>query len=254
MMRFHAGAGPARATDLLVTGFGPFPTVDHNASGELAHAIAYACADTGRAIGGTRGAPPPTVKAATLATSWQTAPRGLERLIMRTQPAAVLAFGVSKRATGFVIETTARNIAAAEDIHGTEPLTDTVEAGGRRTLSARLPARRLVATLRANDVAARRSIYAGAYLCNALLYKLLSASAPPNRGPAVVAFVHLPAALLEPKIGGLPCRLDWADAIRGGVLLANEVIQIAHARRDCGVDSDKAHRSDRDAAHATLQA
>ncbi|MEO1694028.1 MAG: hypothetical protein AAFR55_02190 [Pseudomonadota bacterium] len=254
MMRFHEGAGPARATDLLVTGFGPFPTVDHNASGELAHAIAYACANTARSTGEMPAAPLPTVKAATLATSWRTAPRGLERLIMRTQPNAVLAFGVSKRATGFVIETTARNIAAAEDIHGTEPMTDAVEADGRRTLSARLPARRLVATLRANDLPARRSIYAGAYLCNALLYKLLSASAPPNRGPAVVAFVHLPAALLEPKIGGLPCRLDWAEALRGGVLLANEVIAIAHARRGHGVDTETAHRSDRDAAQTTLQA
>ena len=211
-------ASPA-GTTLLITGFGPFPGVDHNISSDLAHAIALQFMRQNARI-----RPTVSADALTLPTAWGTANRGLHRAITRQRPDAILALGVSRRATGFTVETRARNIAKAPDITGIEPQLNHLSATERRHRSGRFPARALVRHLRRKGLPAVRSHNAGAYLCNALLFDLLTRKSATPDSPALFVFIHVPATLVDPEPGGLSHRLDWQSALDGGLTIANFMV------------------------------
>jgi pyroglutamyl-peptidase len=217
----------SRRPIVLITGFGPFPGQPRNASSLLAEAVA---AEAQSLVPGY------AFKAATLPTEWETGPRVLGALLVELEPVIALHFGVSSRATGFVVETRARNERSpTPDACGAAPADCQVDIYGPDALSASLPARLIVDRLRRRGLPAQLSRDAGAYLCNAVLYHSLAdarrrsangAGAGLRRG-----FVHLPDRLLAgPGTSArraAPSRLDWEGAVAGGLEIVSVCAGIA---------------------------
>jgi len=161
---------------ILVTGFGPFPGVPRNPSAALVEALP---ARLGRA----------RLVAHVLPTSYAGAAARLAELIEEHAPDAVVHFGVSGRARGFVLERVARNrvLGSAPDQTGAQPSRAVVLPGA--------PARRLstigfasaATRLRRAGLPAALSDDAGAYVCNATLFASLGYPGAPPTG-----FVHIP--------------------------------------------------------------
>jgi len=196
---------------ILLTGFGPFPGVSENASARLVPKLAHLAA---RRFSAHR------VVSRILPTEWDKAPERLKAYYVREQPKLVLHFGVSRAATGYVIETVARNSCRpAEDAAGVLPKGARVLADGPETIPARLPVEDILKRLHAIGVAAVTSDDAGGYLCNALLYHSLLLAAERERVEGV-GFFHIPEVIRPAALrGGVDAgpRFDWGTALIGGL-------------------------------------
>ncbi len=115
------------------------------------------------------------------------------------------------------------------DAAGIYPVHPQLAPSGGPELRATLPVHHIVDRLRTLRIPAYASRDAGAYLCNAVLWRSLEAareaSAPPR-----VGFIHIPASLGS---GGAPvrgrtgaCPLTWEQARIGGL----EIIAAALGR------------------------
>ena len=209
-------AGQARAdgrTTVLLTGFGPFPSVTSNATMMLVPRLAAA----------TRLIFPSTrIVAAILPTEWHAAPARVERLIAQHRPDLMIHFGVSHRARGFEIEARGRNACVlASDASGRYPDDAFLHDSGQELLPSRLPVAEIVRRLRARGWPAYRSWDAGTYLCNATLYHALHTT---GERVAQVGFVHVPSQLapsgraLGAALRTSPgCPLTWPQALSGGI-------------------------------------
>lgn len=205
-----------RTCAALITGFGPFPGVPNNVSAMLAERI-------GGAI--RQRMPTQRIVTAALPTEWEVAPELVCDLICEHQPAIALHFGVSDQATGFVVETVARNQTGRVDAAGVQPFESEIEPFGPDVLATQLPAARITARLRRLSLPARLSRDAGTYLCNAVFYRsVLTQRESGNGGRS--GFVHLPVAIAEPpRVFGRRAHRGWQrvaplsldDAVRGGV-------------------------------------
>lgn len=199
-----------RHATILLTGFGPFPGVPENASSILVPKLAHLVA---RRFRGHR------VIARILPTEWEAAPERLRACYTREKPCIGLHFGVSERATGFVIETLARNVRdALPDAAGAIPPAACIIEKGPERLIATVPADEIVARLGALGLPVRLSTDAGAYLCNAALYTALRL-ATEGRVPPSVGFIHIPS-MLERRGAAAAVRkghLDWEGALAGGL-------------------------------------
>lgn len=203
--------GRTGRTQVLVTGFGPFPGVPVNATMRLVPTLA----DAGR-----RAFPDVVFSTMLLATEWERAPARALEAMHELAPDLVLHFGVSSRARGFEIETRAVNACqASADAAGAYPSAPWVVAEAQDFLGATLPVRHIVTRLRQRGIPAFASRDAGAYLCNALLYRTLEAQRPD--AATRVGFVHIPARLA--RLGGPSrgrngaCPLTWQQACDGGL-------------------------------------
>jgi pyroglutamyl-peptidase len=199
-----------RRATILLTGFGPFPGVPENASAILVPKLAHLVA---RRFHSHR------VVARILPTEWDAAPQRLAAHYSRERPCLGLHFGVSERATGFVIETLARNVRGdLPDAAGAMPRAPCIVEKGPESLMTNLPADEIVARLGALGLPARVSCDAGAYLCNATLYTALGLAAESRAAPAI-GFVHIPVSLERraavARLGDR--RLDWEGALAGGL-------------------------------------
>lgn len=201
----------AGRTRVLLTGFGPFPGVPVNATMRLVPELAEAISRTY-----------PDVRCSTLllATEWGTAPVRVAEAIKETPPDLLVHFGVSSRARGFEIETRARNACQlSPDAAGQLPAGARLAGEGQDFLPASVPVRHIVARLRTRGIAAFVSRDAGAYLCNAVLYRSLAQQGA--TGITRVGFIHIPATLVRP--GGSnrgrsgACALTWPQAVQGGL-------------------------------------
>ncbi len=201
---------------LLVTGFGPFPGQPENASAALAAAIA----DRAKPL-----LPGFSVVSATLPTEWQAGPTLLNGLLDDLQPRVAIHFGVSSKASGFVIETLARNqVVAKADAVGELPSSDLIRAHGPEALPPTWPAGLVLQRLRRLQLPALPSRDAGGYLCNAVLYHSLAHAAATGAGAATHSrrgFVHIPDRLVDgarasARSAGVS-RLDWHGAVKGGL-------------------------------------
>ncbi len=211
---------------VLLTGFGPFPSVGANATSVLVPRIADAA---------RRGHPGIAFVAHVLPTEWEASLGLIEDLIWQHKPVIALHFGVSSRATGFEIETRGRNhCSLSEDAAGRLPRGPCLTPGGPEFLSATWPAAQIVARLRRRGLPAKLSRDAGGYLCNALLYRSLETAR--NMGVGMRSgFVHLPASLVnerrpmvEPRLG---LKLGWDDVVAGSV----EIVGAALGRTAVGL-------------------
>jgi len=207
---------------ILITGFGPFPTVAANATSILVPLIA----ETAR-----RALPGVAIAAHVLPTEWEASLAMLDAITRRLRPTVTLHFGVSGRAVGFEIETRGRNrCSLSEDAAGRLPSDVRLSTDGPEFLPATLPAAHIVTRLRRRGLPAQISRDAGGYLCNALLYRSLEL-ARASSAPTRTGFVHLPTSLvnerrplLEPRTSR---RLTWDDVVEGGL----EILSATLGRR-----------------------
>ncbi len=165
---------------VLVTGFGPFPGIERNASEALV-----------RGLERFPSRPRLDVATAIIPVAWADARAAARRAIAGFEPHAVLHFGVSKRALGFEIETRAFNRSGPkEDSAGVVRPSAPLIHAGRPVLESTLPPLHLLRALRTNGFPAALSADAGRYLCNALFYWSLADGEAHGR---LVSFVHMPA-------------------------------------------------------------
>ncbi len=191
---------------ILLTGFGPFPGIEDNATAALVPELAAAA--RGRFT-------EHDIIEEVLPVEWQRAPQLLRQLLERNSPVLALHFGVTKRASGFQIELMGRNVCAQRsDAAGELPAAAHVIDAGPETIVSSFPAERIIARLERAGLPCTTSESAGSYLCNALLYhSLASAQALPK--PCLTGFVHLPAGLSAAAES--ECLLSWSDALTGGM-------------------------------------
>ena len=189
-------SGPLR---VLITGFGPFPGIIENASEAFAPLFAYRAPEL---VPGVRTA------CAILPTQWRAVPHMLRRLLDEVQPHLCLHFGVQGGASGLVLETVARNLAAEKtDAAGLLPHSAMLEAGAPHVLTPLSGPLRLLERANALGLPVSASVQAGDYLCNALFFHSLAAALRIDR-PRLVAFLHLPV-----RVGGAGRAED--DALNG---------------------------------------
>ncbi|MBN9261327.1 MAG: pyroglutamyl-peptidase I [Hyphomicrobium sp.] len=214
-------------TTVLLTGFGPFPSVPANATSLLVPRLAEAA----------RAAFPGIVfETRTLPTEWAAGIEHLYGLYEGLTPTVALHFGVSSRARGFEIEARGRNrLGFLPDAAGVFPSTPVLRAEGQEYLASTVPVSAIVARLRRRGLPAFISRDAGAYLCNATLYTALDMARRSAREHRI-GFVHLPSSLLveerRPAFGVHPrCPLTWRDAIDGGLEIIGATLGRPVARR-----------------------
>jgi pyroglutamyl-peptidase len=162
---------------LLVTAFEPFAGASINPSEEGVRALAKSerC--------GSR------VRATILPVTYDGARLLLAERMRVEDPVGVLMFGVSRDATGLVIESCAYNVCDAQgaDNAGTVRRGDAVIARAPDRLEAGPIAERLATALEARNVPVRRSSDPGRFVCNSTYFAaLFHARARP------VVFVHVP--------------------------------------------------------------
>ncbi len=211
---------PPAAGVVLLTGFGRFPGVERNASAELAAELAR--------HGPLRHGDFRFV-ADVLPVDWREAPVRLSELLAQYHPAVAVHFGVSPRASGFVVETRAYNATkVAPDQGGQLAAGDLLIAGDRAHRSATLPVRGVVRALQAAGYPAQLSSDPGWYLCNAVLFHSLRYAT--RADPRIRSgFIHIPATL-EPGTPGEPSLISWTDALEGGLRLMDICLAPLRAR------------------------
>jgi pyroglutamyl-peptidase len=212
---------------ILVTGFGPFPGVPFNASSALAEHLAAAPA---------RSVPRVMINSATLPTDWRRAAMMSRRLAERFDPDVILHFGVSRRCTGFEVETQAHNLASPFlDQAGCTPLGRTVRRGAPPKLKTNLPAPLLVQRLRLAGLPAALSVDAGRYICNAVLYETLLHVR--DRKPApLVGFIHIPALPAASGNGAFgDAARAWRELKAGAEIIVRSTVPLAMAARRRGL-------------------
>jgi pyroglutamyl-peptidase len=212
---------------ILVTGFGPFPGVPFNASSVLVEQLAET---------EPRSVPRAMIFSAILPSDWNLAADLSRRLVTRFEPDVILHFGVSRRCTGFEVETQARNLVSPFLDHaGRAPVGRTVRRGAPPMLKATLPAPLLVQRLRLAGLPAVLSSDAGRYLCNAVLYETLLHIR--DRKPApLVGFIHIPALPSESGNGAFgDAARAWRELKAGAEILVRAAIPLAMAARRRGL-------------------
>lgn len=167
-------------TDLLVTGFGPFPRVKVNPTTMLAHAVAQRLRRSGL-----------SVRSLVLETSYCAGLPELIRDIETSRPRALLMLGIAARARHVRVELFARGRSSIlhPDASGRTPAK--IGARGSAGLPSRTRGRAPVALaqLRRHAVVSRLSPPAGRYLCDASYATALRHPATARRP---VLFVHVP--------------------------------------------------------------
>lgn len=192
---------------VVLTGFGPFPGVPRNASAELVREVAKIAARRHRDL---------SFVTEVLPVSWSTAPAFVVDLLSQYRPLVALHFGVSARASEFVIETRAFNSTGdVADQSGACAGPGALIAGDRPQRTVTLPVQRVLEALHTGGFPANTSSDPGRYLCNAVLYHSLrqGARAEPRRK---TGFIHIPATL-ESDAMGKPSNISWDDAVSGAL-------------------------------------
>ena len=200
-------------TTLLMTGFGPFPTVPANATMTLVPRLAVAARQLFPAV---------RIVTEILPTEWIAAPIRVNDLLTAHQPDIILHFGVSSRARGFEIETRGQNVRVmAPDASGAHPSAPAVSEAGQHLLPSRIPVGEIVRRLRLQKLPAYQSWSAGTYLCNATLYHSLTET---HGGVSQAGFVHIPGSLAPVGLQSAKtlrtspgCPLTWPQALAGGL-------------------------------------
>jgi len=201
---------------VAVAGFGPFPGVPRNPSATIVRAIAKS--PRIRATGAL-------LDTAVFPTAYAAAKRELERLLAKN-PDSIVLFGVAARTKHIRVETLARNRASLfyPDSARFVPVERKLVPDGAPRLTVRGPAMRLRAAIRDSGAKAELSINAGSYLCNAVFYQALAATAARKPAP-LTFFVHVPS-----PVAGHGKR-SLASLIRAGEAAVRAAIS-AVSRRD----------------------
>ncbi|MGO8954512.1 MAG: pyroglutamyl-peptidase I [Rhodomicrobium sp.] len=188
---------------VLVTGFGPFPGTPENASAAMMKALARSPA-----------APGIELFTGIVPVVWADARSVAREAAAEVRPHAILHFGVSKRASGFEIETRAVNMSGPRQDHaGYVRPGKPLDLSGQRILHATMPPYALLMALRQSGFPAQLSRNAGRYLCNALFYWSL---ADARADGALVSFIHMPALGMD---AGVRPLMTLEGAAAGALVL-----------------------------------
>ena len=192
-------SGAAKGPNVLVTGFGPFPGAPENPTDLLMRVLA--AVDAG-ALGAS------SLQARVLPTEYRRSWSILRRVYSAYRPDVVVHFGLAKRAERIILERVGRKRVEPgnPDAVGYAPPSGLARRSGPDEYAARLPVHAILTALTEAGLPASISEDAGAYVCNATLYRSLHASAAaPQRW---VGFVHVPPR----GVGGFtPDRLEAAS-------------------------------------------
>lgn len=163
---------------ILLTGFQPFGGHDTNPSWDCLAALPEI--------------PGAEIIRFRLPVTFQEAPEMLNALLQTHEPEAVLCFGLAAGRKKVTPEKIAMNLAhgSIADNAGFQPVDTPLIPGGPDGLFSTLPVFRLAQELENAGIPAQVSYTAGAYVCNCVMYHLMTWATP--RGvPA--GFVHLPS-------------------------------------------------------------
>ena len=171
-----------KAPLILATGFSAFPGAPENPT-------AWAMEELERTGWQPAGA---RLVVRTLPVTFEMWSTTMFPLLSALQPEAVVSFGLSAKAMGVTLESTARNCVATNrpDFTGACSGTGCVNQHGPALYPSRLPLREIAGRLQQSGVPMVRSDDAGDYVCNMLFYKLMAAAE--GSGPKVAGFVHVP--------------------------------------------------------------
>jgi len=191
---------------ILATGFGVFPGAPENPT-------AWAMAELEASGWQPEGA---HLVTRTLPVRFDLWDNELRPLLSTSKPDAVISFGLSAKAVGITLESTARNMVAKDrpDFTGVCANSDCVSDGAPMVLPTRLPLRDISIALRGHDIPIGRSDSAGDYLCNLLFYRLMEYA--DAGGPRLAGFIHVPYLDSQAR------RLIAAGAIPGEVFTLTE--------------------------------
>ena len=164
---------------ILVTGFRPFAGHPANPSGLVARALA------GRSFFGHR------VRAAVLPVVYADIESAIDRLLAEVKPSAVVSLGLDYKTDVLKLERIAINLddASIPDEAGDHRSGRRIAARGPAARWSTLPLDSIAAALAAAGVPFKFSSYAGAFLCNHLMYHLCGRAA---RAGIPAGFIHLP--------------------------------------------------------------
>jgi len=172
---------------VLITGFGPFPSVPFNPSGVLVKALARR----------RRPALAGIVRTTHIfATTYAAVDRDLPKLFAQ-KPDIVLMFGLAGSRRHVCIETRARNAVTLlyPDASGHRPQHGVIVRGGQAR-HGEASFVNLLGALRTSAVPIRLSRDAGRYLCNYAYWRALERA---GHGHQLVQFVHIPRVRFDPR-------------------------------------------------------
>lgn len=191
---------------VLVTGFGPFDGSPSNPSEALVRGLRTDLLSRRCGI---------DLRTEIMPVSYAAVGEALPRLWRELKPRAALHVGLHGRARIPQVELRGRNHKSpvSPDVSGALPRHPTIEPGGPAVRHSTLPARHIVAAMRARGARARTSHDAGAYLCNFATYVSLGL-APKG---AIAGFLHVPWPAEETGRGRrAPAdRPGWAELATG---------------------------------------
>ncbi|WHS35893.1 pyroglutamyl-peptidase I [Auritidibacter ignavus] len=181
-------------TRVLVSGFEPFDTMTDNPSWEVAHKVSQAEIT-------------PEVHAVCLPVEFGTAARLLLDQVDSIQPDLIIAVGLAAGTETIRLERVGLNLRDARipDNAGFQPVDQPIDPHGPAAVFSTLRLKAAHSRMRAIDLPAQLSLSAGSFVCNEVLYSLLSAV---TQWPAPVpaGFVHVPD-LPDPTV---PATIDQA--------------------------------------------
>ena len=164
---------------LLVTGFGPFPGVRHNPSGQIALAIGRSARLKRQGV---------RIAAHELIVTYAALP-DLVELIDREKPDAILMFGIAARTKQPRLERRRENRTRplSVDASGTRPKSRKLDETAPLIRNVRVALEPLRLAIQRQGFKPTLSNNAGAYLCNAVLFTALG-----EKPDAPCIFVHVP--------------------------------------------------------------
>ncbi|MBS7803482.1 hypothetical protein KIH24_02715 [Rhizobiales bacterium TNE-4] len=164
---------------LLVTGFGPFPGVRHNPSGQIALAVGRSARLKRQGV---------RIAAHELIVTYAALP-DLVELIDREKPDAILMFGIAARTKQPRLERRGENRTRplSVDASGTRPKSRKLDETAPLIRNVRVALEPLRLVIQQQGFKPTLSNNAGAYLCNAVLFTALG-----EKPDAPCIFVHVP--------------------------------------------------------------
>lgn len=207
---------------VLLTGFGPFPGVRTNLSGDFLAQFETHFSPVADNV---------EVRTEIVDTSWTAAEEFVANNLAVYDPHIALHFGVHRRADGFRIETRARNRAGAHaDVDGKVFGRAQLVSNTPPILRSNVPAAKLVQSLQSHGLPANPSQDAGRYLCNMLLYLSLLQSSESGR-LRQTGFIHIPqfAGPSHHKTGARRSHFDMTTLLDGTKIIVNQCI-VEHRR------------------------
>ncbi len=202
---------------LLLTGFEPWGKWDRNPAGEVAQSLA------GKTVAGCE------VVSAVLPVAHGEDIDRVVPLIETHRPAAVVSLGLGGR-MGLNVERVAVNLKVVDGANG--PVDLPVVEGGPAAYFSTLPTREMVARMRSAGAPAQLSYSAGTFLCNHIMYSVLSC-VEEQRLDIQAGFIHIPPMPEQVVDSSRPGMA--LEQVRTGVVAGLEAV-VGFLRKQSGVE------------------